>query len=92
MKKEKNQERFEGSSWVGEYLSEPTFSTGADGLVEKPKRSFTDILEGFCCKKEILCLSTPHTQIWTEACEKAHTQTHILERRHWNLGRAQSLQ
>lgn len=49
---------------VGGVNTELTLSTGAAGLVEKPKRSFTEVLEGFCTKGlkkiENLCLSTPH--------------------------------
>lgn len=41
--------------------AELTLSAGADGLVEKPKRSFTDVLGGFCAKEfKQMCLSTPH--------------------------------
>lgn len=41
-----NESHFE----VGEVNAELTLSTRAAGLVEKPKRSFTDALEGFCTK------------------------------------------
>lgn len=62
-----------------------TFSNGAAGLVEKPKRSFTDVLEGFCnkeFKKERKESVYPHLmQIWRDTCQKGqmHTWGAIVE-------------
>lgn len=70
-----------------------TFSTGAAGLAEKPRRSFTDTLEGFCTKEEkIRNVYTHLLQIWTSVREKALPRYHhIPERLRWSLGRAPSL-
>lgn len=75
---------------MGGVDTELTLSTGAAGLVEKPKRSFTDALEGFCTKglgkkKKKTCLSTPHAGLDRWICVekvsmRAHTDTHTYLR------------
>lgn len=59
-----------------------TFSTGAAGLVEKPKRSFTDVLEGFCNKEfkkreKRICLSTPNADLerYLSKCTRAYLRS-----------------
>lgn len=61
---------------MGGVNTELTFSTGAAGLVRKPKRSFTDVLEGFCnkrLKKKLIGVYPNLIQIWADMCQKAHT-------------------
>lgn len=73
---------------MGGVNTELTLSTGATGLVEKPKRSFTDVLEGFCNKglkkkkrKSLFIYNI--MQVWTGMCgksERVHTKTHTYLR------------
>lgn len=74
MKSGKTNKGFKFGFGVGGVNTELTLSTGAAGLVEKPKRSFTEVLEGFCTKglkkKKKICVYLHLMQVWTDMWKK----------------------